>query len=144
MDLQNRGKLLSFKQGNLTAMQYLYELRQLYSLTNYPDQVNKETLLRDLFISGITSSEARRILFQEDADTLSLDRCLHLVSTFESVQTSTLHSEQSQADLSVSAISKKSKWLAGAKDAVNSQVDIFANIVQPSGSPVIHVAKWDT
>ena len=86
-DLQNRGKLFSFKQtGNVPAAKFLQEIRELYAVTNYPDAVAKDTLIRDLFISGIASVEAKRLLFQQDIDTLSTDKCLLLVSSFESVR----------------------------------------------------------
>ena len=109
LDLQNRGKLFAFKQGtNMSAMQYLQELRQLYNLTGYPEQVGREMLIRDLFTSGISSSDARRLLFQEDSDNLTLDRCLHLVSSFEAVQHSS--SEATPTEVSVSAITKNNNW----------------------------------
>ena len=109
LDLQNRGKLFAFKQGTtMSAMLYLQELRQLYNLTCYPEQVEREMLIRDLFISGISSSDARRLLFQEDSENLTLDRCLHLVSSFETVQH--FSSEATPTEVSVSAITKTNNW----------------------------------
>ena len=109
LDLQNGGKLFAFKQGtNMSAMLYLQELRQLYNLTGYPEQVGREMLIRDLFISRISCSDARRLLFQEDSDNLTLDRCLHLVSSFEAVQRSS--SEATPTEVSVSAITKNNNW----------------------------------
>lgn len=106
LDLQNRGKLFAYTQSTgMSAMQYLHELRKLYKLTNYPEQVDRETLLRDLFISGISSPDARRLLFQEDSDNLSLDRCIHLVSSFETAEMQPVL-ERPPAEASVSAITK--------------------------------------
>ena len=84
-DLQNRGKLFELKQRpNVSATKFLQELRDLYALANYPDAVPKDILLRDLFIAGSASIDAKRLLFQQDADTLTIDKCIHLVSSFES------------------------------------------------------------
>ena len=92
-DLQKRGKLFEFIQGiNVLAAKYLQDLRQLHERTKYLAEVPQETLIRDLFISGVASSEAKRLLFQEDSDTLTIDRCLHLVTSYESVQPTCLES----------------------------------------------------
>ena len=69
-DLQNRGKLFEFKQGiYVQAAKYLQDLCQLYEWTNYLAKVPQETLICDLFISGVASSESKRLLFQKDSDT---------------------------------------------------------------------------
>ena len=47
-------------------------------------QIAKDTLVRDLFISGVASAEAERLLFQESNE-LTSERCLTLVTSFESV-----------------------------------------------------------
>ena len=60
-------------------------LRELYTQANYPQTVEKEMLIRDLFISGVASPEAKRLLFQEDSDNLTIARCVHLVSSYEAV-----------------------------------------------------------
>ena len=98
-DLQNHGKLFSFKQTeNVLAAKFLQEIRELYAVTNYPDAVAKDTLIRDLFISGIASVEAKCLLFQQDVNTLLTDKCL-LVSSFESVWSTC----STSADIEVSA-----------------------------------------
>ena len=85
-DLQSRGKLFEHKQlANVSATSYLQELRDLYSLSNYPDTILKDTLLRDLFINGSSSIEAKRLFFQQDSDNLTIDRCLQLASSCEAV-----------------------------------------------------------
>ena len=61
-------------------------------------------IIRDLFISGVSSTDAPRLLFQEDSDSLTLDQCVHLVSSFEAVQHSP--SEATPTEASVSAITK--------------------------------------
>ena len=81
------------------------DLRQLYEWTNYLAEVPQETLIRDLFISDIASSEAKRLLFQEDSDTLTIDYCLHLVTSYESVQPTSLESHP-PPEISVSAAQK--------------------------------------
>ena len=104
-DLQNRGKLFSFKQtGNVPAAKFLQEIRELYAVINYPDAVAKETLIRDLFISGIASVEAKLLLFQQDIDTLSTDKCLLLVSSFESVRSTCSTSDSATVGIEVSAV----------------------------------------
>ena len=91
-DLQNREKLFNFVQRpGIPAAKYLQELRELCTITNYEEQVSKDTLLRDLFIAGIASPEAKRLIFQQELDNLTLDRCLHLVSSFESVHSNATH-----------------------------------------------------
>ena len=100
--------LFEFKQGiNVPAAKYLQDLRQLYEPTNYLAEVPQETLIRDLFISGIASSEAKRLLFREDSDTLTIDCCLHLVTSYESVQPTSLESHP-PPEISVSAVRKRS------------------------------------
>ena len=64
-DLQNHRKLLRFWQSpHITAEKFMQELRELYTQTNYPDAVPRGTLLRDLFIAGVASSDAQHLLFQ--------------------------------------------------------------------------------
>ena len=76
----------------------------MYAVTNYPDAVAKDTLIRDLFISGIASVEAKRLLFQQVIDTLTTDKCLLLVSSFESVLPTCSTSDSTTADIEVSAV----------------------------------------
>ena len=88
-DLQNREKLFTCKQSQqVTAAKYVEQLRELFDLSNYGDNVAKELLIRDLFIAGIASSDARCLLYQQDSSNLSMAQCLHLVSSFESVNPS--------------------------------------------------------
>ena len=82
-NLQNRRKLFRFQQSpHIIAGKFMQELRELYTQTNYPDAVPQETLLRDLFIAGVASSDAQYLLFQQDSDALTFGKCLHLVSSF--------------------------------------------------------------
>ena len=114
-DLQNRGKLFEFKQGSSSAGKYLQDLRELYARSNYPEQIGKETLIRDLFVAGVTSIEAKRLLFQEDSDKLTIDRCVHLVSSFESVSifnSSTVSDSTISEVPVVSAIQKRERSLS--------------------------------
>ena len=91
-DLQNREKLFNFVQRpGIPVAKYLQELRELYTITNYEEQVSKDTLLRDVFIAGTASSEAKHLIFQQEFDSLTLDHCLHLVSSFESVHSDAAH-----------------------------------------------------
>ena len=93
-DSQNRRKLFRFQQSpHITAGKFMQELQELYTQTNYPDTVPQETLLRDLFIVGVALSDAQRLLFQQDSDALTLDKCLHLVSNFESALSDHVASE---------------------------------------------------
>ena len=85
-DLQNCQRFFECKQNpDISASKYLQELRELYALTNYPAAVPKETLIRDWFIAGTSSPDAKCLLFQQDSDTLTMEKCLHLVSSFELV-----------------------------------------------------------
>ena len=68
-------------------------LRELYDLSNYGDNITKENLVRDLFIAGVASTEARCLLYQQDSDTLTIDHCLLLVSSLESVQMQSINME---------------------------------------------------
>lgn len=86
-DLQNRGKLFTHKQDQVHASKFAEQLRELYDLSNYGANVTKDQLIRDLFIAGVSSNEARRLLYQQDSDALTIDKCIHLVSSFESVTT---------------------------------------------------------
>ena len=43
----------------------MQELRELYTQTNYLDTVPQETLLRDLFIVGVTLSDANVYYFSK-------------------------------------------------------------------------------
>ena len=111
-DLQNREKLFSHRQSNSSAAKYLDELRELYSLSNYGETVTKESLIRDLFIAGITSNDAKCMIFQQDSDTLTLDRCLHLVSSYESVN-GPVNITQSSTGISVNSINDTSSRRQG-------------------------------
>ena len=105
--LQNRGKLFSSKQSaNVPAAKFLQEIRKLYAVTNYPDAVAKNTLIRDLFISGIASVEAKRLLFQQNIDTLTTDNCV-LVSSFEFVHLTCSTSDSTTAVIKVSAVRQR-------------------------------------
>ncbi len=84
-DLQNREKLFTHRQSQVTAAKFLEELRELYDLSNYGHEVTKDQLIRDLFIAGIASRDARCLIFQQDSEQLTLDQCVHLVSSFEAV-----------------------------------------------------------
>ena len=106
-DLQNHENLFNCTQGaGMPATKFLQEIRDLYSLSGYPDAIPKETVIRDLFISGVVSIEAKRLLFQADSDTLTLAHCLTLVASFESVQAAPLVPEPPAPDLSVSLLQK--------------------------------------
>ena len=98
-DLQNREKLFSLKQSHLSAVKFLEELRELYDLSNYGDTIHKNELIRDLFIAGLSLNEAKCIIHQQDSEKLTIDRSLHLVSSFESVNSST--NSKSTPDVSV-------------------------------------------
>ena len=58
-DLQNRAKLFTHKQSQISAAKFLEELRELYDLSNYGDQITKDQIIRDLFISGTVASEVK-------------------------------------------------------------------------------------
>ena len=47
-DLQNRAKLFTHKQSQISAAKFLEELRELYDLSNYGDQITKDQVIRDL------------------------------------------------------------------------------------------------
>ena len=141
-DLQNHGKLFEFKQGkNVPSAKYLQDLRQLYEQTNYLAEVPQETLIHDLFISDIASSEAKQLLFQKDSDTLTIDCCLHLVTSYESVGqllwSLTHHLRyQSQQSGNIAISQLRDLVLNNVLDAVNSQHNMTARIVQHIIKPV--------
>jgi len=70
-DIQNRGKLLAHKQNQTTAAKFLDDIRELYDLSNYGTEITKEQLVRDIFIAGITSNEARCLIYQQDSEKLT-------------------------------------------------------------------------
>lgn len=82
-DLRNRMRLFDAKQSSSDAATFLQQLRSLYLETNYGDSINRDTLIRDIFIHGLRDEEARRLVHQEDLDSLTLEKCLSLVSSFE-------------------------------------------------------------
>ena len=107
-DLQNRAKLFEKKQrSEISAAQYLHELRELYDLSNYGESIKKVGLVRDLFIAGVASTEARCLLYQQDSDNLTVEQCLHLVSSFESAITQS-SSSNSSTEFSVQAVQSNS------------------------------------
>ena len=109
-DLRNREKLFSHKQAQSSAAKYLEELRELYDLSNYGENITKEQLIRDLFIAGITSNEARCIIFQQDSETVTTEQCLHLVSSFESVNSSSnVSTTYNHTECSVNSISRQGR-----------------------------------
>ena len=100
LDLQNREKLFSHTQSSTsTAAKYLEELRSLYHQANYAETIQKNILLRDLFISGIASREAKCLLYQQDSDSLTLDQCVHLVSSYETSYSGKRSSSPAQIDI---------------------------------------------
>ena len=44
-DLQNRKKLFTHNQAQTSASRYLEELRELYELSNYGENISKEQLI---------------------------------------------------------------------------------------------------
>ena len=70
-----------------------------------------ETLTRDLFITGIAYKEARCLIYQQDSDQLTIDQCVHLVSSFESVCSplSSSKSTELSADMLVISIRTMSR-----------------------------------
>ena len=102
-DLQNREKLFSLKQSTSSAAKFLEALRELYDLSNYGDVITKDELIRDLFIAGLSLSEAKCIIHQQDSDKLTIDRSLHLVSSFESVNPSVKSPEVSVCSLNTTS-----------------------------------------
>ena len=84
-DLQNREQLFAHRQSQNSAAKFLDELWHLYDLSNYGANITQNQLIQDLFISGIESKEARCLIYQQNSETLTIDQCLHLVSSFESV-----------------------------------------------------------
>ena len=105
-DLQNREKLFCcIQRAGVSAVKFVQEIRDLYSLTGYQEQVSKDLLIRDLFVSGIASTEAKRLLFQEEPDSLTIERCLNLVTSFESVHSNTV-SASTEPEVSVSSLQK--------------------------------------
>ena len=84
LDLQTREKLFSHMQSSSTAAtKYVEELCRLYDQANYKGTVDKSTLIHDLFIAGLASHKAKCLIYQQDSDNLSLDQCIHLVSSYE-------------------------------------------------------------
>lgn len=108
-DLQNREKLFSHKQAQVSARTFLEELRDLFNLSNYANEIAKDLLIRDLFIAGIRSNEARCLIFQQDSQNLTTDQCLHLVSSFESVNRSQQSSSSNFTDISVNTMKASAK-----------------------------------
>ena len=102
-NLQNREKLLNLRQSQVSASKFLEEIRELYDLSNYGDTIARDTLIRDIFIAGIASKEARCLIYQQNSDDLTTAQCLHLVSSFESVTSTTLFPPNS-ADITVNAV----------------------------------------
>ena len=103
------------KQSQVSAAKFLEELRELYDfdLSNYGNTVTQEQLIRDLFIAGIASNEAKCIIFQQDSDTLTTNQCLHLVSSFESVNTCSKSDRPFFSSTEVSSITGTSRQQKG-------------------------------
>ena len=74
-------------------------MRSLYHQANYAETIQKNILLRDLFISGIASREAKCLLYQQDSDSLTLDQCVHLVSSYETSYSGKRSSSPAQIDI---------------------------------------------
>ena len=107
-DLQNREKLLNMRQSQISAAKFLDEIRELYDLANYGVTIDRDTLIRDIFIAGIASKEAKCLIYQQNSDELTTDQCLHLVSSFESVNSpslSPLKSVEASTDITINAVS---------------------------------------
>ena len=81
-DLQSRMKLLDLKQTS-DASSFLQLLRTTYLDSNYGESIKKEIIIRDLFIHGLRDDAARRLIFQQNLDTLTTENCLSLVTSFE-------------------------------------------------------------
>lgn len=82
-DLQQRMLLFDKKQGSEGASTFLQSIRDTFSESGYGDAIQKETLVRDLFIHGLYDDNARRLIYQQDVTTLTIETCLNLVSSFE-------------------------------------------------------------
>ena len=84
LDHQNRVKFFSHsKNANISAEKYLQELRELYSNSNYGDEIKKETLIRDKFITGIDNTQIKSLLFLQDPDHLTINKCLELAASIK-------------------------------------------------------------
>ena len=102
-DLQNRKKLFNFVQRpGIPAAKYLQELHELYKLWRTGFQRHPPSW------SGIASSEAKHIIFRQEFDSLTLNCCLHLVSSFESVHSDATHSDLT-SNVNISAVKTKSE-----------------------------------
>ena len=81
-DLQARAELFRHQQtADSSCLVYLRRLRELLNETGYDKTLSRDDLLRDLFVHGLQSQEARRVLFQRDATTLSIDECVVVASS---------------------------------------------------------------
>jgi len=81
-DLKCRMKLFDMKQTN-DASSFLQLLRTTYLDSNYGESIKRDILIRDLFIHGLRDDAARRLIFQQNLDTLTTENCLSLVTSFE-------------------------------------------------------------
>ena len=102
-DLQQRFALFEMKQGDLKSTNFLQLLRDTVLEAEYPADIPRETLIRDLFIHGLNSEEARRLIYQQDSTTLTVSQCLALVSSYETATFET----NNQATISSIASKKK-------------------------------------
>ena len=100
-NLQYRCKLLDLTQKPDQPIQdYLQDLRAAYSETGYTDAtLTGELLVRDLLIRGIRNADAKRLILQQDMDTLTINDCTKLVSTYETVLTNATTSTHGQTDV---------------------------------------------
>ena len=125
LDLQTREKLFSHMQSSSTAAaKYVEELRRLYDQANYKGTVDKSTLIRDLFIAGLASREAKCLIYQQDSDNLSLDQCIHLVSSYEtSANPSRPNSSSDSLRMDVTSLDK-TRNLDLCHDTSPSSIDV--------------------
>lgn len=102
LDLQNRMKLFDMRQGSEKSTSFLQKLRELILDAGYGENIERETLVRDLFVHGLDNDDARRLIYQREFTGLTVATCVNLVSSFEVV-----HGSSPKEDVvSVSALAK--------------------------------------